>query len=71
MSSLCWCLALSYEDLDIQEGNDAQAVWDEMINTPTGEARDNMINDLRAYCEMDTLATVEIHNALHREIDEP
>lgn len=62
---------LSYEDLDIQEGNDAQAVWDEMINTPTGEARDNMINDLRAYCEMDTLATVEIHNALHREIDEP
>ena len=62
---------LSYEDLDIQEGNDAQAVWDEMINTPTGEARDNMINDLRAYCEMDTLATVEIHNALHQEIDEP
>ena len=62
---------LSYEDLDIQEGNDAQAVWDEMINTPTGEARDNMINDLRAYCEMDTLATVEIHKALHREINEP
>ena len=63
--------SLSYEDLDIQEGNDAQAVWDEMINTANEEARNNMINNLRAYCEMDTLATVEIHNALHREIDEP
>ncbi len=63
--------SLSYEDLDIQEGNDAQAVWDEMINTANEEARNNMINSLRAYCEMDTLATVEIHNALHREIDEP
>lgn len=61
---------LSYEDLDIQEGDDAQAVWDKMINTPTGEARDNMINDLRAYCEMDTLATVEIHKALVRQVNE-
>lgn len=61
---------LSYEDLDIQEGDDAQAVWDEMINTANEEARNNMINDLIAYCEMDTLATVEIHKALLLQVNE-
>ena len=55
---------LSYEDLDIQEGNEAQAVWNMMIRTTNEEARNNMINNLRAYCKMDTLATVKIHKAL-------
>ena len=61
---------LSYEDLDIQEGNDAQAVWNIMIKTTNEEARDNMINNLKAYCKMDTLATVKIHKALLRQVDE-
>ena len=61
---------LSYEDLDIQEGNDAQAVWNMMIKTTNEEARDNMINNLKAYCKMDTLATVKIHKALLRQVDE-
>ena len=61
---------LSYEALDIQEGNDAQAVWDTMINTRNEEAKNGLINNLRAYCEMDTLATVEIHRALLRQGDE-
>ena len=58
--------SLSYGNLDIQEGDDAQAVWDLMIkNTNEGE-KNNMINNLRAYCEMDTLATVEIHKVLRQ-----
>ena len=61
---------LSYEDLDIQEGNDAQAVWNMMIKTTNEEVRDNMINNLKAYCKMDTLATVKIHKALLRQVDE-
>ena len=61
---------LSYEDLDIQEGNDAQAIWNMMIKTTNEEARDNMINNLKAYCKMDTLATVKIHKALLRQVDE-
>ena len=61
---------LSYENLDIQEGNEAQAVWNMMIQSTNEEARNNMINNLRAYCEMDTLATVKIHKALLRQIDE-
>ena len=55
---------LSYADLDIQEGDDAQAVWNTMIQTTDEEARNNMIDDLRAYCKMDTLAMVKIHKAL-------
>ena len=61
---------LSYEDLDIQEGDEAQTVWNMMIQATNEEARNNMINNLRAYCEMDTLAMVEIHKALLRQVDE-
>ena len=61
--------SLSYQDLDVQEGDDAQAVWDLMINT-TGEVeKGNMINHLKGYCMMDTLAMVEIHKVLLHEID--
>ena len=62
--------SLSYGDLDIQEGNDAQAVWNVMIRTTSEETRDRMINDLKEYCKMDTLATVEIHKALLRQVGE-
>ena len=55
---------LSYEGLGIQEGDDAQAVWNTMIQTTDEEARNNMINNLKEYCEMDTLAMVKIHKAL-------
>lgn len=61
---------LSYEDLDIQEGNDAQAVWNEMIQSTNEETRNNWINDLKEYCKRDTRATVKIHKALLRQVDE-
>lgn len=57
---------LSYEGLDIQEGDDAQAVWEVMIRTTSEGSRNNMINDLKAYCKMDTLAMLKIHEALLR-----
>lgn len=62
--------SLSYGDLDIQEGDDAQAVWEEMIRTENEEARNNMINHLKKYCEMDTLAMVGIHKALLLQVNE-
>ena len=55
---------LSYEELEVQGGTDAQAVWDDMINTDDEEEKERMINDLREYCRMDTLAMVEIHRKL-------
>jgi len=55
---------LSYEDLEVQGGTDAQAVWDEMINTDDEEQKERMIKELKEYCRMDTLAMVEIHKKL-------
>jgi hypothetical protein len=56
--------SLSYQNLDIQEGEYAQAVWDLMINTTSEEEKSERIRHLKEYCEMDTRAMVEIHKAL-------
>jgi len=56
--------SLHYQNLNIQDGEDAQAIWNLMINTTSEEEKRDMIRDLRAYCEMDTLAMVEIHKVL-------
>lgn len=55
---------LSYEDLAVREGNEAQSVWNSMIKTENEVDKKQMIEDLRAYCRMDTLAMVEIHKLL-------
>ncbi|HWP93435.1 MAG TPA: DUF2779 domain-containing protein [Thermodesulfobacteriota bacterium] len=55
---------LSYEELDVREGNQAQAVWNIMIRTEDRREKERMIKALRAYCQTDTLAMVEIHKLL-------
>lgn len=47
---------LSYKDLDIQEGMAASKAWYEMIQKDD----ENIKNNLLKYCELDTLAMVEI-----------
>lgn len=61
---------LSYEDLGIKEGDEAQAIWNKMIRSINEEERNNMSNDLKEYCKMDTLAMVGIHKTLllHNEL---
>ena len=61
---------LSYQGLDIREGNDAQAAWNLMIKETREGARNWMINNLKEYCKLDTLAMVGIHKALLRQVDE-
>ena len=57
--------SLCYEDLDVvQDGLEAQAVWDMMIHTENETEKSEMIEHLKAYCELDTLATVKIHKVL-------
>ena len=57
--------SLCHEDLDVvQDGLEAQAVWDMMIRTRNETRKSKMIEHLKAYCELDTLATVEIHKVL-------
>lgn len=57
---------LSYADLAIQQGEDAQAVWSEMIACQDASARAQMAADLRDYCQLDTYAMVEIQRALEK-----
>ena len=58
---------LSYTDLGIQVGADAPAAWNLMLNTNSESERQTWIEQLREYCEMDTLAMVEIHRVLQEE----
>lgn len=56
--------SLSYHELGVQKGDDAQAMWEIMIHTTDEDKKQQMIEDLKAYCCMDTLAMVEIHKVL-------
>ena len=55
---------LSYSDLAIQRGDDAQAAWLQMIATKNERHKEKMADDLRDYCQLDTYAMVEIHRVL-------
>ena len=57
---------LSYQGLDIREGNEAQAVWNKMIKTTNEAKKDDMINRLKKYCKLDTFAMVGIHKVLQQ-----
>ena len=56
--------ALSYKMLAVQNGAQAQALWEEMIAEQETAVKQKMIKQLRDYCHLDTLAMVEIHRAL-------
>ena len=62
--------SLDYDELDVQDGREAQAVWCLMLNSKSEREREAMIRNLKAYCKLDTLAMVEIHKALLRLVNE-
>lgn len=55
---------LSYQTLDVQQGSEAQAIWQQMIQLEVGEEKLQKIEALKAYCQMDTLGMVEIYRSL-------
>ncbi len=55
---------LSYALLDVQNGTQAQVVWEEMIQCEETAVKNQKAGQLRAYCQLDTLAMVEIHQVL-------
>lgn len=55
---------LSYAMLDVSNGTQAQVVWEAMIGEGDTAVKQQMIQQLRDYCHLDTLAMVEIHNRL-------
>ena len=59
------CPELSYKTLGIQEGGSAQRLWMEAVLDGTREnEKDQILADLLKYCELDTLAMVEIYRRL-------
>ncbi|MCA9981246.1 MAG: DUF2779 domain-containing protein, partial [Anaerolineales bacterium] len=57
---------LSYKALDVQNGTQAQVVWEEMVGTRDPVRQQVLVEQLLAYCHLDTLAMVEIHRVLCR-----
>ena len=56
-----------HDENEVQDGPEAQAVWNLMLNATDETEKGKMIKQLKAYCELDTLATLEIHKVLTRE----
>lgn len=55
---------LSYAMLEVQNGTQAQVVWEQMIVEQNTAVKQQQIEHLLAYCHLDTLAMVEIHRVL-------
>ena len=62
--------SLGYDELDVQDGREAQAVWCLMLDSKSEKKKEAMIRDLKAYCTLDTRAMVEIHKVLLRHVNE-
>lgn len=56
--------SLSYKLLDVQDGTQAQVVWEKMIGEGETAVKQQLVDQLLAYCHLDTLAMVEIHYVL-------
>ena len=53
-----------YEDLEVQDGTEAQALWNLMLETEDETKKNKWIHDLKAYCKMDTRAMLDIYKVL-------
>lgn len=60
---------LSYAELEVQDGTGAMEAWARLVDAGTPEdERARIASALRRYCELDTLAMVEIYRFLQRVI---
>jgi hypothetical protein len=59
------CPELTYKTLNIQEGGSAQRLWMEaVLDGARASEKDKILADLLKYCELDTLAMVELYRKL-------
>jgi len=61
---------LSYKNLEIKEGGTASQKWNEAVNgnVSPGE-KQKILDNLKAYCKLDTLAMVKIWEHLHQLVN--
>lgn len=58
---------LSYKELNVRGGNTAQRLWMEtVLGDKNADGKDEIMTDLRKYCELDTLAMVKIWEVLRQ-----
>lgn len=60
---------LSYDDLAVQRGDQAQAVWRMLLSEQDAAQREELAAGLRAYCARDTFAMTALHDALGRLVE--
>jgi hypothetical protein len=60
---------LSYDDLMVKRGDQAQAVWQMLLHAKDAQRQQELADQLRAYCERDTLAMWAIHERLGRLVE--
>ncbi len=61
---------LSYKTLEIQEGGTASQKWNEAITGAVSkEDKEKILNNLKEYCKLDTLAMVKIWEYLYKLIN--
>ena len=59
------CPAMSYEGMEVSDGNEAGLAWEKMVRAEAGsEERKKLRSDLLAYCKQDTLAMVRLLEVL-------
>lgn len=59
---------LSYKELEVQEGGSAQRLWmDAVLRDKYSGDQDKLLQNLRQYCELDTLAMVRIFEFLKNQ----
>ena len=52
---------MGYDDLDISDGRATSAQYMQALRSAEQEERQQTFDDLRAYCERDTLAIMRLH----------
>ena len=57
---------MGYSDLDISDGQTASVLYVHALKNRDHREREKTFDDLRAYCERDTLAMVRLHQALRK-----
>jgi predicted RecB family nuclease len=58
----------SYDNLNIHNGGEASSIYP-TLSSMTKDEKTNVIKDLLAYCELDTLAMVKIYDFLHKSVN--
>ena len=59
---------LSYKDLQVRNGGDAQVTWNEMILEPDPVRKQELAQALREYCQLDTFAMVRLFQKLFKTV---